>query len=168
MPDQYSSDSERVEWVGIRRTCGGTSLTRELPRPFNWHLYFPSASLTICSPTARPILAKCCSNQVLSFNLFSFLPLDDLFETVRSWHASAQNPPPHLTPTEMQSPANDLQDPSRTSSSTILPHSLCAFLKHTPTLRPLHWLLPQPRVIFLQLPTLLSPSCLPSQMSPSP
>lgn len=104
----------------------------------------------------------------LSFNLFSFLPLDDLFETVRSWHGSAQNPPPHLTPTEMQSPANDLQDPSRTLSSTILPRSLCAFLKHIPTLRPLHWLLPQPRVIFLQLPMLLSPSCLPSQMSPSP
>ena len=57
--------------------------------------------------------------------------------------------------------------PARPFSHFLLCHSPSATLPvpHTPNLRPLHWLLPQPRIIFLpSSPTMFSLSCLPSPL----
>lgn len=106
----------------------------------------------------EPSLQNVDQIRLLPLSLFSFQPPDDPCETVRSWHASAQNPPtlaPNLMPSKMQSPA------SGPPSSTTPLYLLCVFPKHAPTVSPLHWLSPQPRIIFLWLPILLSLLCQP-------
>lgn len=105
---------------------------------------FPISSLSVCQ--------------------FSFLPFDDLFET--SDHGRSRLKTPQQRPLPQSSETKDYW-PARPFSHFLLCHSPSATLPvlHTPNLRPLHWLLPQPRIIFLpSSPTMFSLSCLPSPL----
>lgn len=130
-----------MEGVGVRQCAEWLFCLGQLPQLFNCPPGFQS--YLFCSLQPDPSLQNVDQIRPHSFNLFSFQPPDDPFETIRSWHASAQNPPttasllPHLTPSKMQSPAN---------GPPLLPSPLLAqvFLKYTLTLSPLHWPPPQP------------------------